>query len=165
MRNLTLLILLAVAGCSSPESLQEVSTDIVSVEDSGPNLIIKARQELVSDRLAMAQLGALIGDVAEGLQEGLPGSSPENQRVQLQLAYATVDRLGNEGSIDAGTIVLPIAELRAANTENLGGSMWLGLVESVSVSGGSDPMIQHCADPANFVEDQRFCGALAASLE
>lgn len=165
MRGLIVAFSLVVAACSSPESLEEVSTDIISVQDTGPNLVIKARQEIVSDSLAMAQLGGLIGDIAEGMQDGLAGGSPANERVQLQLAYATIDRLGNEGSIDAGTIIIPVADLRAANAENMSGSMWLGLIENISISGGSDPMIQHCADPENFVDDMSFCTTLAEAME
>lgn len=156
---------LVAVACGSPDSLQDVSADIREVEDSGEVLTIKAQQTLVSDGLAMAQLGGLVGDIAKGIQDGLPGSSETAKWLRIQLSYTTVDRLGNEGSVDAGTLTFPMADIRAANTDNLHGTMWLGLVGDVGISPGSDPMINHCANPEDFAVDLEFCSKVAAALE
>ena len=90
-----------VSSCGGPTKLDEVSPDILAVEQHGETLTVKAQQSLVSEGLAMAQLGGLVGEIAEGIQADLPGASKDAQRLMLQLSYETVDRLGNEGSIDA----------------------------------------------------------------
>lgn len=156
---------LMTVACGSPDSLKEVSADIREVQESGDVLTVKAQQSLVSEGLAMAQLGALVGDIAEGIQEDLPGSGKGAKWLRIQLSYATVDRLGNEGSIDAGTLTFPMADLRAANPENLRGAMWLALVSDIGISAGSDPMIKHCGNPEDFALDREFCNKVAAALE
>lgn len=156
---------LLVMACGSPDSLKDVSADIREVDDSGEVLTIKAQQTLVSEGLAMAQLGGLVGEIAEGIQDDLPGSSKAAKWLRIQLSYATVDRLGNEGSLDAGTLTFPMADLRAANSENLRGAMWLGLVNNIGISAGSDPMIKHCANPEDFALDREFCSKVASALE
>ena len=152
-------------ACGSPDSLKEVSPDIREVRESGEVLTVKAQQSMVSEGLAMTQLGALVGQIAEGIQADVPGSGKGAKWLRLQLSYTTVDRLGQEGSVDAGTLTFPMADLRAANSKNLMGTMWLALVNDIGISAGSDPMVKHCANPANFADDREFCSKVAAAVK
>ncbi|WP_306094991.1 hypothetical protein [Qipengyuania flava] len=159
------LLPVVLSSCGGATKLDEVSPDILAVEQNGETLAVKAQQSLVSDALALTQLGNLVGEIAEGIQADLPGADKDAKQLMLQISYETVDRLGNEGSIDAGTITFPMTDLRAANTDNLIGTMWLGLASNVAVSAGSDPLINHCADADNFAIDHVFCSKVAAALE
>ena len=166
MRKLiALLALAAVSGCgSTPETFADVSSDIESARATGPNLTIVARQTIVAESLAMTQLAGLIEKVARGVQDGVPGPTEETEFVQLQLGYASTDRLGNEGKIDFGTIRLPMADLRAAKLSNLNGTDYLELVDQISPSVASDLAIQYCADMGNFRFNPVWCTKLAEAF-
>src|SRR5690606_4821003 len=116
---------------------------IEGVSVAGPNLTIRARQTMVAESLAMTQLGMLVKEIARAVQEGVPGPTNETEFVQLQLGYASTDRLGNEGTLDFGTIRFPIADLRAANLANLQGEQLLELADQVSPSAASDLAIEY----------------------
>ena len=151
-------------SCGAAETFEEQSTDIVAAEGYGMTIGIKAEQEVLSRDLALSQLGMLIGEIAEGVQAELPGISDETEWVHLQLAYATQDRLGNAGNIDAGTFTLPVDDLRNANVTNLSGEQWLALVSSISAGPGIDILVEQCSDPSIFVSNQSFCPALVAAV-
>lgn len=153
---------LALASCGSPESFAEISPDIQRARATGPNLVLKARQEMVADSLAMSQLGMLVEEIAQAVQDGVPGPTEETRFVQLQLGYASLDRLGNEGTVDFGTIRFPIADLRAAKLDNLAGDQLLELADQASPGPAFDVAIEYCADIANFQLSPRWCGAVVA---
>jgi hypothetical protein len=164
MRKSLLLAVLCVAGCGSPESFEELSSDIQSAEPAGVNLNIRAQQTMVSETLAMTQIGGLIREIGEGIQSGIPGPNGQTEFVQLQLAFTSTDRLGNEGAIDIGTLRIPMADIEAANFENLYGSMPLELVDNFSPGPGADIVIEYCGDPESFGDNPHWCATVAEGL-
>jgi len=164
VKKATAVAALALAACGSPESFEEQSADIQTAEAQGVNLVVKARQQMVAESLAMTQLGMLIEEIALGVQAELPGPVEQTEFVQLQLGYASTDRLGNEATVDFGTVRLPIGDLREAQIDNLTGTQFLELADKVSPGPAIDPAIQYCSDMDNFRFNPVWCQAVGEGL-
>lgn len=164
MKRITLIASLAalsLAGCSDPTSFEELTPDIQKVEDHGEDLKIEAKQNLVTEGLAMTQLGSLVGDIARGVQGNFPGVTSDTKRVHIVLSYSAQDKLGNEGEVPGGMFTFIADDLRAAKAENLAGTMWLELVDQVVLTRGGQYMVNHCLDASNIRDNEIFCGKVA----
>lgn len=142
-----------------PKKSIKAATEIIeTVEVSPPNLILKAYiPEAWDGAQYVSKAGFAAVEIGEAMKAGAAEDSPEIEYVLIQFETGGIDRLGNEVRIDFMNLVLPAADLRAANYKNLTYFGVLNLAHEVSWGqrAGADAIIAWCEK--NLEYGQAFC--------
>lgn len=139
-------------------SLKAVDPAITAVEVDGPQLVVKAD---IKDGLDLPSYVDLAGmaarSIGQGLQRGVRDSLQGVGSVEFTFRAAAQDRLGRESMAPFMTLSLSLADLKAANYDNLHGPGVLNLTDHVMITGqdGVAAIAAWCAKPDNL--GAHFC--------
>lgn len=156
--------LAALASCGSPQSLRDVDPAIRSAKEVGTAFVVDAQLSMVSEGLAMNQVGMLVARIGEAIQDRVPGTPSSAKTLRLHVSFDATDRLGNQSAIKVATIDFPMSDIRQAKFANLQGTAPLNLAEDVHSGEDFSPVANYCSDDGNFAQTSEFCTLVAGQL-
>lgn len=179
MKTLPFLALLGltVAGCGeagavadtppapvSPPSIATAAEGITSVVPFEDALLVTAQIDGgPSDPDYLFRVGSVVENMAAAIQAGATDAEADAVEIDLNVSAAATDRSGKPRTIHVMTLTLPMADLRAAQLENLSVGRVLNLTSDISFSAhGAQQLAAYCTTDRGLQQSQAFC-ALAES--
>lgn len=156
------IVFFAVIGSGEPQTLKAASRNISKIESSGPNQWITLDLDKSWGKLYLASAATELHNIGRAIKRQVPGVDKNAQWLQVQITAPTIDRLGNEGRARILSIRFPMADLKAANYDNLDEFAFLNLADEAHVSGhiGDTIATEYCADQAYGNMSRAFCARL-----
>lgn len=158
-----LIAIIAAIGSNGPDTLKSASSDISKIESSGPNQAITLdMKQAWDDKGYLAAAASELHRIGKAIKRQVPGVDKNAQWLQVQITVPTTDRLGNEGRARILSMRFPMADLKAANYDNLDSFSFLNLADEARVTGhvGDTIATKYCADKTYGDASREFCARL-----
>ena len=131
-------------------------TSVVAFEDA---LIVTAQIDgSADDPLYVFGVGTMLQDVVRAIQAGATDAPATASELDFSVSAAALDRLGNERTVQVLRLTLPMADLRAAQLDNLSVGRLLNLTTDMTFTPqGAQQIIAYCGSERGQRQSQEFC--------
>lgn len=157
------IVFFALIGSGEPQTLKATSSNIGKIESSGPNQWITLDLgESWGEKHYLASAAMELHNIGKAIKRQVPGVDKNAQWLQVQITVPTTDRLGNEGRARILSMRFAMADLKAANYDNLDSFSFLNLADEVRVSShiGDKIATDYCGDDSYRTFSNVFCARL-----
>lgn len=170
MKRLPIFLALALAACEEPGAAPDAPpsapvtiagsadwiTSVVPFEDV---LMVTAQIDgTLGDPNYVFRVGSALQDLAGSIQAGAADAPANAAELDFSVSSGAVDRLGNTRMVQVMRLTLPMADLRAAQLDNLSVGRLLNLATDMTfTSQGAQQLAAYCASERGRAQSQAFC--------
>ncbi|WP_321392875.1 hypothetical protein [Emcibacter sp.] len=155
-RSMIILTVFALTGCSEPESIEEISSKILKVEQAGGALYITVKTRGYDGGASdLNSISYIVFNVLEWVMENRP---EQQEYVDFSIIAGTVDPYGNESDMKVLSLSYPVTELQKVNWENFSALSIYNLAEPYSHHRiGREMVANYCSDETYQNFARAFC--------
>lgn len=147
-----------------PTSIVAADTAVTNVEVSFMNVFVTVDlSEAASGSNAIAEAGIVAEKIGKAVKAGAKELTSDSKFVVLLVTVPTVDRLGREDRTRILQLRYAVADLKAANYENLGAAGTLSAAQEATISHnlGAQAVKAFCEDRTFFAGSRGFCSLVS----